>query len=66
MEHLIGRLCELTFQINGKSLYFLANVDIIDDTHIYFTDKFNNKFGFRKSDLMEIKEVSENVKDKSR
>jgi hypothetical protein len=57
MEHLIGRLCELTFLINGKSLWFLGRVNRVDATHIYFTDKFNKEFGFRRSDLLEIQLV---------
>ena len=60
MDHLINRICELTFLINGKSLWYLGRVNKVDETHVYFTDKFNNEFGFRRSDLQEIKILADN------
>ena len=57
IEHLLGKRCELVFMVNLKPLHFKAMIDAVDETHIYFTDKFNNKYGFRRSDLAEIKEL---------
>ena len=60
MEHLIGKLIELQIQVPGrKVLFYLARITNFDATHFYFTDRYGGRYGFRRKDLQELKELQE-------
>jgi hypothetical protein len=57
MEHLLNKVCLITVKTRERLLYYIAEVIAFDDTHFYFVDKFGKEYGFRRSDLILIKDV---------
>ncbi|PIN78324.1 hypothetical protein COV14_04140 [Candidatus Woesearchaeota archaeon CG10_big_fil_rev_8_21_14_0_10_33_12] len=64
MKEYTNKQCKLHINIGGKDLFFNAIITDVSDTHISFTDKYNDKFSFRIIDVVEIRLVNEEEKEK--
>ena len=56
MEQYIGKRVFLRLDVGGNSLVFNARITEVSSTHITFIDKFNKKYTYRISDIVEMKE----------
>ncbi len=55
MKQYIGKQCKLHVQINEKDLFYTAKIIDVTETHISFIDKFDEKYSFRLTDIVEIR-----------
>jgi hypothetical protein len=59
LQELIGKLIELQVRPVSATLTYTARITGFDKLHFWFTDKFGTKYGFRRIDLIETKEVKD-------
>lgn len=53
-EKYIGKQCTINIKRNGKDLFYTAIITEITDHHIWFTDKFDNKYLFKMEYVAQI------------
>lgn len=54
MQEYIGERVKLHIDRDGHDLFYSAKILNITDTHISFLDKFNKKYCYRLTDVVEI------------
>ena len=54
MKQFIGKTVKLVVKLDGQNLFYKANVICVTDEHIIFRDKFDQLYGFRISDIVEV------------
>ena len=57
MKQLINHNCKLRINSDGKDLFYTAKIIDVNDTHIYFRDKYRKKFVFLLKDVKEIANI---------
>lgn len=60
MREYIGKVVKLHISRGDKILFFLAKITKVTQDHIYFTDKFNHGYIYRKDQVLEL---NDNVND---
>lgn len=60
MKEYEGKTCKLNITTpEGVGLFFTAKINKVDDNHLYFTDKYNKKYCFRRVDVFQISEAED-------
>lgn len=55
MEQYVGKKVILRVDVGGAVLAYNAFITKVDNTHIHFTDKYNETFSYRIQDILEIR-----------
>lgn len=57
MKNLIGKTCNIHIERKDKDLFYTAKIIYINDTHIYFIDKFNDSYLYKLADIVEVSNI---------
>jgi len=52
---LVGKLCKILVNVNGKQLGYTATITSISESHIGFIDKFGDTYFYNLRNIEEIK-----------
>ena len=57
MKEYIGKNCKIHVNINDNDLFYTAHILDVSDNHISFSDKFNQNFVVRISNIVQMTQI---------
>ena len=54
MKEFKGQRVKMVVDENSRDYFYVADVNKVDDTHIYFTDINGNDYGYRRDQIKKI------------